>query len=58
MNNHQPESLATQVKSDEHSPAKYRVIVPLSNMPEFHETFSIKEGDFMRRSDSLRVKIW
>ncbi|MBK8873776.1 MAG: M13 family metallopeptidase [Bacteroidetes bacterium] len=58
MINERPESLAAQVKSDEHSPAKYRVIGPLSNMPEFHETFSIKEGDFMRRSDSLRVKIW
>ncbi len=58
MINERPESLAAQVKSDEHSPAKYRVIGPLSNMPEFYETFNIKEGDFMRRADSLRVKIW
>lgn len=58
MINERPESLAAQVKSDEHSPAKYRVIGPLSNMPEFYETFNIKEGDFMRRPDSLRVKIW
>jgi len=58
MINTRPESLADQVRSDEHSPAKFRVIGPLSNMPEFYNTFEIKEGDFMWRPDSLRVKIW
>ena len=58
MINDRPESIAAQVKSDVHSPAKYRVLGPLSNMPEFYTTFNIKEGDFMWRSDSMRVKIW
>ncbi len=58
MINIRPESLANQVKTDVHSPAKYRVIGPLSNMPEFYATFGIKEGDFMWRPDSLRIKIW
>jgi putative endopeptidase len=58
MINDRPEALATQVKSDFHSPAKYRVIGPLGNMPEFHKTFGIKEGDKMWRADSLRVSIW
>lgn len=58
MINERPESLAAQVKSDEHSPAKFRVIGPLSNMPEFYKTFGIKEGDFMYRSEDKRVKIW
>jgi len=46
------------VKSNEHSPAKFRVLGPLSNMPEFYKTFGVKEGDALWRPDSLRVKIW
>ena len=58
MINSRPEALADQVRSNEHSPAKQRVIGPLVNMPEFFTTFGIKEGDAMWRADSLRVKIW
>ena len=58
MLNSRPEALANQVRSDVHSPAKFRVIGPLSNMPEFYEAFNIKEGDAMWQADSLRVKIW
>ncbi|MEK7255785.1 MAG: M13 family metallopeptidase [Bacteroidota bacterium] len=58
MINQRPEYIANQVRSDVHSPPKYRVIGPLSNMPEFYETFGVKEGDAMWRADSLRVKIW
>jgi putative endopeptidase len=58
MINDRPESMAAQVKSDVHSPAKYRVLGPLSNMPEFYAAFDVKEGDKMWRPDSLRVKIW
>ena len=58
MINDRPEALASQVKSDVHSPAKFRVIGPLANMPEFHATFNIKEGDFMWRSEADRVRIW
>jgi putative endopeptidase len=58
MVNERPEATANQVRSNEHSPAKFRVIGPLSNMPEFYSTFGVKEGDSMWRSDSVRVKIW
>ena len=58
MINERPETIANQVRSNEHSPAKFRVIGPLANMPEFFATFDIKEGDAMWRSESLRVKIW
>ena len=58
MVNERPEAVANQVRSNEHSPAKFRVLGPLSNMPEFYATFGIKEGDAMWRPDSLRVKIW
>ena len=52
------EALATRVKSDVHSPAKWRVLGPLQDLVEFYEAFDVKEGDAMWRPDSLRVKIW
>jgi putative endopeptidase len=58
MLNMRPEAIANQVKSDEHSPAKYRVIGTLSNIPEFYKTFGVKQGDKMWRPDSLMVRIW
>jgi putative endopeptidase len=58
MVNMRPEAVANQIKSNEHAPAKWRVIAPLSNMPEFFSTFGIKKGDKMWRSDDQLVKIW
>ncbi|MGV9014039.1 MAG: M13 family metallopeptidase [Flavobacteriales bacterium] len=51
-------SLRDQLLSDTHSPAKWRVNGPLSNVPEFYEAFNITEGQAMWRPDSLRVKVW
>jgi putative endopeptidase len=58
MMNQRPETVASQVKSNEHSPAKFRVNGPLSNMPEFYEAFSVKQGDSLWVPDNMRVKIW
>lgn len=58
MVNERPETVASQVKSNEHSPAKFRVNGPLSNIPEFYQAFGVKQGDFLWVPDSLRVKIW
>ncbi|MEO7529914.1 MAG: M13 family metallopeptidase [Sediminibacterium sp.] len=52
------ESLASQLKTDVHAPAKERVNGPMVNIPEFYEAFGVKKGDRMYREDSLRVKIW
>lgn len=53
-----PESLRSQLMTDVHSPSKYRVNGPLSDVTRFYETYHVKSGDKMYRADSLRVKIW
>jgi len=58
MLNMRPEAMANQIKSNEHAPAKWRVLGPLSNMPEFYSTFGVKQGDSMWRPENQRVKIW
>ena len=58
MINQRPEGIASQVKSDVHSPAKFRVIGPLADITEFYVTFGVKQGDAMWRPENLRVKIW
>lgn len=53
-----PEFLRQQVVTDPHSPAKFRVLGPLSNMPEFYQAFKVKKGNNMWREENNRVKIW
>jgi putative endopeptidase len=53
-----PEFLRQQVVTDPHSPAKFRVLGPLSNMPQFYNAFGVKKGDGMWRDESARAKIW
>ncbi len=57
-NKHRDDALLNQVKTDPHSPAYFRVIGPLSNTPTFFQAFDVKEGDEMRRPDSILAKIW
>jgi len=58
MINTRPEAIVNQVKSNVHSPAKFRVIGPLSDIQEFYTAFNIKEGDAMWRPAGKRVRIW
>ncbi|MFH0895345.1 MAG: M13 family metallopeptidase [Bacteroidota bacterium] len=58
MVNVRPEYLSNQVRTDVHSPARFRVLGPLANMPEFYSAFGVKKGDKMWRPDSLIIKIW
>ena len=46
------------VATNPHSPAQYRVIGPLSNLPEFARAFSCKEGQPMVRPAAKRCEIW
>ena len=58
MVNIKKESLARQIMTDVHAPSQFRVVGPLSNIPEFYKTFGVKEGDPMYRHDTVRVVIW
>jgi predicted metalloendopeptidase len=50
--------LRTQIQTDPHSPAKWRINGPLSNLPEFKAAWGCKDGDAMVRTESARAKIW
>ncbi len=55
---YRPEEARTRVTTDSHSPARWRVNGPLSNLPEFARAFGCKAGDPMVRPDSLQARIW
>jgi len=57
-NNILDDALVMRVKTDPHSPGKYRVNGVVSNMPEFFEAFDVKEGDAMRQPADKIAKIW
>jgi putative endopeptidase len=52
------EVLRTRLLSDVHAPAKWRVLGPMSNIPEFYEAFGVKPGQPMWRAPGDRVRIW
>lgn len=58
MVNTKDEALASQIMTDVHAPAQFRINGPLSNMPEFYKVFNVKPGNKMYQPDSLRVSIW
>jgi predicted metalloendopeptidase len=56
--NQRPEAERLQVNTDPHSPARFRVDGPLSNLDEFAAAFDVPEGAPMRRPAADRVTIW
>jgi putative endopeptidase len=56
--NIRPEALRMQVNTDPHSPPRFRVDGPLSNLPEFARAFHVPDGAPMRRPEDERVVIW
>jgi putative endopeptidase len=53
-----PEIARTMAATDPHSPGRWRINGPYSNLPEFAQAFGCHEGDAMVRPDSLRARIW
>ena len=52
------EALRSQIKTDPHSPGRYRATQPLLNVDAFYKAFDIKEGDAMYLKPEKRVRIW
>ncbi|MEO8946474.1 MAG: M13 family metallopeptidase [Gemmatimonadaceae bacterium] len=53
-----PEEARLLISTDPHSPDKWRVNAPLSNMPEFAAAWGCKTGSPMARPASESVAIW
>lgn len=53
-----PETQRFMVQSDPHPVAKYRVIGPLANLPEFRKAFSCPASSPMVRDDASRCQVW
>jgi predicted metalloendopeptidase len=53
-----PQALKMRLRTDPHSPGKFRCNGPLSNLTEFMRAFGLEEGAPMLRPADLRVRIW
>jgi len=53
-----PEAQRLMVETDPHPIAKYRVIGPLSNLPEFQKAWSCKPAAAMVRPEGKRCDVW
>jgi putative endopeptidase len=51
-------ALRSQIATDPHSPANFRVNGVVRNVPEFYEAFNIKPTDKLYLAPEKRVKIW
>jgi putative endopeptidase len=52
------EALRNQIKTDPHSPGRYRATEPLKNIDAFYDAFDSKDGDPMFVAKENRVRIW
>jgi putative endopeptidase len=53
-----PQILELIVRTDPHSPDKYRVNGVFANMQAFYQTYQVKEGDDLYLPQNQRVRIW
>jgi len=56
--NERPEDLRLRATVDPHSPAEYRINGVVTNMPEFQQAFSCKEGQPMTKPAEKVCRIW
>jgi putative endopeptidase len=46
------------IQGDPHPTSQYRVVGPLSNMPEFAKAFGCKQDALMVRPAATRCEVW
>lgn len=56
--NSRPEFEKMAVLTDPHSPSKFRINGPVSNIDEFYDAFTLKKGDKLYRASRDRARIW
>ena len=54
-NKSRTELLINQLRTGQHSPGKFRVLGPMSNMPAFAQAFGCKAGDPMVAGEPIRI---
>ncbi len=52
------EALIDQLRTGNHSPARYRVLGPLANVPAFAQAFNCPAGAPMMRAAAEQISIW
>ena len=53
-----PESAASRIKTDPHSPEQYRTNAPITNIDAWYAAFDVKPGDKLYKAPDKRIKIW
>jgi predicted metalloendopeptidase len=49
------EALVDQLRTDSHSPGRWRILAPMSQMAAFQQAFACKAGDLMVAADPIVV---
>ena len=52
------EALVNLIKSDPHSPPKYRINGPVRNLAEWYSAFDVKDTDKLYLAPADRVRVW
>jgi len=56
--NYRPELLENLIRTNPHSPAKYRLIGAIENMSQFYTAFNIKKEDSLYVAPDNRANVW
>ena len=46
------------LRTDPHSPHRFRTLIPLSNVQAFYDAFEVKPTEKMYRAVGERVEVW
>ncbi len=53
-----PESAASRILTDPHSPEQYRTNAPITNMDAWYNAFNVQPGDKLYKKPEDRIKVW